>query len=163
MAAGETAPNLVFARLGANGAVSLFNETGTTHLIADVLGWFGTAPGTTGNFTPLAPSRIADTRAGRPVGPGDTTDVRVLGAGGVPTGGVSAVVLNVTATRPTTKTYLTVWPAGADRPEASNLNVVAGQSRPNLVVAAVGAGGAVSVFNEAGTTDVVVDVLGWFD
>ncbi len=163
MAAGETAPNLVFARLGANGAVSLFNETGTTHLLADVLGWFGTAPGASGNFTPLAPARIADTRAGRAIGAGAVADIRVLGEGGVPASGVSAVVLNVTATRPTSKTYLTVWPAGTDRPDASNLNVVAGQSRPNLVVAAVGAGGAVSVFNEAGTTDVVVDVLGWFD
>jgi hypothetical protein len=69
----------------------------------------------------------------------------------------------VTATRPTTKTYITVWPAGDPRPDASNLNVVAGQSRPNLVIARVGANGQVSLYNEAGTTDLVVDVLGWFD
>ena len=43
------------------------------------------------------------------------------------------------------------------------VNVVAGQSRPNLVIARVGAGGQVSLYNEAGTTDLLVDVLGWFD
>jgi hypothetical protein len=163
MVAGETAPNLVFARLGADGAVAFFNELGTTELIADVLGWFGTAPAPTGNFTPLTPARVLDSRGGSPIGPGGSIEVRVLGAGGVPPSGVSAVVLNLTATRPTTKTFLTVWPAGQPRPDASSLNVVAGQSRPNLVIAQVGADGRVAVFNEAGTTDVLVDVLGWFD
>jgi hypothetical protein len=163
MVADETAPNLVITRVSADGKVSLFNETGTTHLVADVLGWFGTAPEASGNYTPLAPARILDTRASGPVGPDAFVDLRVVGVGGVPANGVSAVVLNVTATRPTTKTYITAWPAGSKRPVASNVNVVAGQSRPNLVLAQVGANGQVSLYNEAGTTDLVVDVLGWFD
>lgn len=163
MVAGETAPNLVFARVGTNGRVSFYNDLGSTHLIADVLGWFGTAPGSSGNFTPLAPSRVLDTRASGAVGTGAAVDLTVLGAGGVPASGVSAVVLNVTATRPTAKTYITVWPAGAARPDASNLNVVEGQSRPNLVIARVGAGGKVSLYNDAGRTDLLADVVGWFD
>jgi hypothetical protein len=163
MVTDETAPNLVFARLGADGQVSFFNETGTTHLVADVLGWFGTTPQANGNYTPLAPARVLDTRPSGPVGTNSFVNLRVVNAHGVPASGVSAVVLNVTATRPTTKTYITVWPAGDPRPDASNLNVVAGQSRPNLVIARVGANGQVSLYNEAGTTDLVVDVLGWFD
>lgn len=163
MVAGETAPNLVFARLGVGGKISMYNDLGSTHLIADVLGWFATAPGANGNYTPLAPSRVLDTRALDPVGAAASIDLQVLGAGGVPGGGVSAVVLNVTATRATAKTYVTVWPGGTARPDSSNLNVIAGQSRPNLVIARVGAAGKVSLYNDAGTTDLLVDVLGWFD
>lgn len=64
----------------------------------------------------------------------------------------------MTATGPTTDTYLTLWPTGSDRPTASNLNVVAGSTRPNMVIAKVGLGGSVSVFNFSGSTDVIVDV-----
>ena len=163
MVAGETAPNLVFARLGANGMVSFSNDLGATHLIADVLGYFGTAPAASGNYTPLAPSRVLDTRASTPVGANSAITLHVAGLGGVTPTGVSAVVLNVTATRPTTKTYVTVWPSDQPRPDASNLNVVAGQSRSNLVIARVSSDGRVSFYNEAGSTDLVADVLGWFD
>ncbi len=162
MTAGEVAPNLVLARLGANGAVSFFNNSGSTDLVVDVLGWFTDAPATTGNLTTVAPARILDTRAAAQIGPGASIDLTVVGVGGVPASGVSAVVVNLTATEPTEATYLTAWPAGTARPEASNLNVVAGQSRPNLVVASVGADGRVSIFNHAGRTHVVVDVFGWF-
>lgn len=163
MVAGETAPNLVFARVGAGGKVSFFNDLGDTHLLADVLGWFGTAPASSGNFTPVSPARVLDTRASGAVGARASVDLTVLGRGGVPSSGVTAVVLNVTATRPSARTYITVWPTGSARPDASNLNVVAGQSRPNLVIARVGADGRVSLYNDAGTTDLLADVVGWFD
>lgn len=48
--------------------------------------------------------------------------------------------LEVNATRPTAVGFLTVWPAGADRPWASNLNFMPGQTMPNVVVVAVGQG-----------------------
>ncbi|MEA3184333.1 MAG: hypothetical protein QOJ74_810, partial [Ilumatobacteraceae bacterium] len=52
--------------------------------------------------------------------------------------------------------------AGSGRPTASNLNLVTGQTIPNMVIAKLGAGGQISIFNLAGSVDVVVDVLGWF-
>jgi len=73
-----------------------------------------------------------------------------------------AVVLNVTVTNATAGSYLTLWPDGAARPLASDLNFVAGQTVPNLVVVKLGANGKVDIFNFAGTTDVVVDVVGWY-
>src|SRR5207245_10419616 len=76
--------------------------------------------------------------------------------------GVSAVVLNGTATNPTAAGYLTIFPAGGILPLASNLNFVPGQTVPNRVVAKVGTNGQVSLFNFTGNTDVVVDVGGWF-
>ncbi len=44
-AAGATVPNLVVVALGDDGAVSLANEQGDTHVIVDVLGWFGDLSG----------------------------------------------------------------------------------------------------------------------
>ena len=74
----------------------------------------------------------------------------------------TAVVLNVTVTNPTAPSYLTVWPDGAAQPLASDLNYVAGLTVPNLVVVKLGANGSIDLFNAAGTTDVVVDVVGWY-
>ena len=67
--------------------------------------------------------------------------MKVTGVGGVPSAGVSAVVLNVTATEASATTFLTVFPSGSACPMASNLNVERGQTVPNLVVAKVGADG----------------------
>jgi hypothetical protein len=56
---------------------------------------------------------------------------------------------------------VTVWPTGIDRPAVSNLNLVTGETRPNLVIVPVGAGGRVSLFTQSGA-DLVADVAGWF-
>jgi hypothetical protein len=74
----------------------------------------------------------------------------------------SAVIANVTVTNPTAPSFLTVWPDGSTKPLASDLNYVAGLTVPNLVVVKVGASGAIDLFNASGTTDVVVDVVGWY-
>src|SRR6188472_1278391 len=97
-----------------------------------------------------------------PVGAGATFNVTIAGRGGVPATGVGSVALNVTATNPTSNGFFTVWPTGQPQPNASNLNFVAGQTIPNMVIVPLGAGGQISIFNETGNTDVIVDVLGWF-
>jgi hypothetical protein len=93
---------------------------------------------------------------------GQPFDLSVTGVGGVPAGGVTAVVLNVTVTAPTAEGWLTAWPAGVTKPTASNLNFVPGQTVPNLVVVKVGAGGKVSFFKSSGTTHMIADVVGWY-
>ncbi len=37
---GQTVPNLVVAKLGPDGKVSVYNNSGSAHLILDVSGWF---------------------------------------------------------------------------------------------------------------------------
>ena len=72
------------------------------------------------------------------------------------------MVLNVTAITPSMSGFLTLWPAGGARPRTSNLNFTPGQVVPNLVIAKVGTNGKVAIFNSAGSTDVAVDLIGWF-
>jgi hypothetical protein len=168
--AGETVPNLVVVKLGAGGKVSLFNAEGSVHVIADVAGWYDDGSAASGaRYNPVTPARILDTRDGNgapavALGPGATLDLQVTGRGGVPATGVSAVVLNVTVTAPSAPiSHLTVFPTGEALPLASNLNFVAGQTVPNLVVVKLGTGGKVSLYNAAGSVHVIADVAGWYD
>ena len=159
----QTVPNLVVAKLGDGGRISLYNSSGDSHLIADVLGCFRAGVGA--RMMSIAPVRLLDTRtdggASSPVG---QTPLRlpVVNRGGVPGSGVTAVVLNVTATEGNSDTYITVYPSGQDAPTASNLNVVAGQTRANLVIAKVGGDGAVALYNNSGSVHLIADVVGYF-
>ena len=126
------------------------------------------AVATAGGFTSLAPARLLDTRTGVgaakvAVAAGGTVHLLVTGRGGVPASGVSAVVLNVTVTAPTSAGYITVYADGKARPTASNLNFVKGQTVPNLVIAPVGANGKVALFNgSGGTVQLIGDVSGYY-
>ena len=163
---GKTVPNLVVVKVGAGGRVALFNSAGTTHVIVDVAGYFSeTATGGAGRYQPLVPARIADTRfnsGGVRLGPGQSFDLQVTGQGGAPAPGVSAAVLNVAATGTTAESYLTIYPTGEPRPHAANLNFAAGDTVSNRTMTKVGAGGKVTIYNNAGATDVVVDIGGTY-
>jgi len=167
---GQTVPNLVTVKVGADGYVKVYNEAGQTHVIFDVLGWYGLPAGGS-RFNSLPPARILDTRTspqGSPPGKlaaGATVSVQATGVGGVPplSSGVTAVVVNATVTEPTKASYLTVYPTGVSRPTASNLNFGVGQTVPNLVAVKVGTtDGKVNIFNAAGETHVIFDVVGWY-
>lgn len=162
--AGQTIPNLVTVAVGVGGVVDLFS-LGGTHLIADVAGYFTPASGleSAGRFTAVDPTRVLDTRsdAAGSVGTGVARELEIAAHGGVPATGAAAVVMNVTVTEATGPGFLTAFPTGGARPEASNLNYVAGQTIANQVIVPLGTGGRVSLFASAGT-HVVVDVAGWF-
>ena len=120
-----------------------------------------------GYFHTLAPGRILDTRSGTgapaaAVGPNQALSIDVTGVGGVPSSGVSAVTLNVTGVNPTKDTFLTAYPSGVARPNVSNLNLRAGEVRPNLVTVKVGSDGRVNIYNSQGSVHVVADVAGYF-
>jgi hypothetical protein len=112
-------------------------------------------PAPTGaRFVPLAPVRVLDTRVGTggrkaPVAGGETHDLVLAGAHGIPSG-ATAVALNLTGTGATAGTHLTVWPSGGVRPDTSVLNLRPGGTAASLVVAGLGGSGATSVRNLAG-------------
>jgi hypothetical protein len=111
--------------------------------------------------------RIVDTRTSSPVPAGGTISVGITGAAPLPaTGTVTAAVLNLTVTPPAAPGFWTVWPHGAARPEASNLNVdelqsLFGNVTPNLVTVPVGADGVVDIYGSGGG-NVIVDLLGYY-
>ena len=125
-------------------------------------------------FVPITPCRLFDTRAGSdnigpratPLGPDEIHIAQVWGANGncaIPTG-ATGVSLGVTVVNPTAASYLTVFPADATRPLASNLNWVAGQApTPNAVTAPLSEDGRMGLYNLAGTVDVLVDIVGFYE
>jgi hypothetical protein len=165
---GPSAPavaNLVTVRTGDDGKVC-FYASAAVNVIADVQGYFADGPGV--EFTSSSPIRILDTREGLgvtahrrgPLGRGEVFVLHVAGENGVPAD-VRAVLLNVTATGSEGAGFITVFPCGRPRPIASNLNVVRGVDRANLVKARVGERGNICIFVQYGT-DIIADLDGWF-
>ncbi|MCC8245503.1 RCC1-like domain-containing protein [Saccharothrix luteola] len=153
---GDVRPNQVTVTLSADRKVDLYNNSGTVHLVADLAGYYSTGAGA--KFTALAANRVLDTRQDTSVGPGVARAVDL--SAWIPAS-ATAVTFNLTATNATADTYVTAWPAGTPRPTASNLNVPPGDTRPNLVTVAVGANRAVSLYNNAGTIDLIADLTGF--
>jgi hypothetical protein len=61
-------------------------------------------------------------------------------------------VLNVTCIAAATAGFVTAWPCGQARRDASNLNLAGGTTAPNLVVAKIGLDGKVCLYTQS---------LGW--
>ncbi len=161
--AGETRTNLAIVRVGTGGAISIVNAAGSAHVVADVQGYFSSAPGVAGGrYHALTPARLLDTRAGAAIGADGLTGLAVRGHGGVPAG-ATAVAVTLTAVAPTTETFLTVFPSDAARPFASNLNPRARETVANLVFTRIGTDGNIALYNALGASDVLVDVVGFWD
>ncbi|SEG85555.1 Fibronectin type III domain-containing protein [Actinacidiphila yanglinensis] len=101
---------------------------------------------------------------GTALGPATTATVQILGQGGVPTSGVSAVSLNVVVSSATSaSSYLEMWPDGTTKPSpGSVINFHSGETSSNSAVIAVGTDGKIDVYNSDGSAAVVVNVTGYF-
>jgi hypothetical protein len=119
------------------------------------------------DYTPLPPVRVLDTRnhtqddISAPVGRRQTVTQTVAGIAGVPAD-ASTVAINITAVGPTQAGYLTVWPSGQPRPQASSINFAADDIVGNFVIAEVGTGGKLDIYNHNGQVDLVFDLVGYF-
>ncbi|MFG3053443.1 protease pro-enzyme activation domain-containing protein [Kitasatospora sp. NPDC048239] len=117
-----------------------------------------------GTYRSTGPTRLLDTRAdSSPVAAYGERSLQISGSAGIPATGVTAVILNVTATAPATDGHLTVYPSGGARPDTSNLNWTAGTTVPNLVTVPVGKDGRVTFYNGAwGGVHLLADVQGYY-
>lgn len=176
--AGQTVANLV--QVGVNGTaatIDIYNFQGSVDVIVDLAGYFTSNLNGSGLFTPVSPARYLDTRqcapCGAPIGPyttpfgnGQVRNVLIAGAtvgGGMPVpAGASGVILNITVTDTYAAGFLTVYAADAARPNASNLNFVAGQTAANRVYVKLSSGGEIDIYNQGSWADVIVDVDGYF-
>ena len=122
-------------------------------------------------FVALAPDRILDTRTGigapaGPVGPNATITLAVVGrtltSGTVIPDDAVAVMANATVTEATEPSFVTFYPSGEVRPNASSLNVILGENTPNMISVKLGTDGAVSIYNLAGSAQVLADIAGYY-
>jgi len=164
--AGSTIPNAVVVKIGIAGNVCFF-ASAATQLIVDVNAYFRDST----SSASLVPARLLDSRpgaatidgvsAGIGLRPGDSvTELSVTGRGGVP-GDATAVVLNITVTEPQGNAFVTVFPCGSPRPNASNINYFAGTTIANLVIAKVGDDGKVCLYT-LGATHLIADVNAYY-
>jgi alpha-tubulin suppressor-like RCC1 family protein len=164
--AGTTIANAVVVKIGVAGNVCFYTSA-ATHLIVDVNAFFRN----TDSSASVVPARLLDSRptastidgasAGIGLRPGDSvTELQVFGRGGVP-GGATAVILNVTVTEPQGNAFVTVFPCGSPRPNASNVNYTTGLTIPNLVIAKVGDDGKVCLYSLA-ATHLIADVNAYY-
>jgi hypothetical protein len=190
-APGKVIANLVTVTLGIGGAVDIYNALGTVNVLADVEGWFvpPAAPTVVGEFHPISPVRVCDTRstsrtpackAHGELGPGGALLVNVTGAGSdaIPSNGTAAaVVVNLTGVAGSALTYLSLSPtnasgqcpySGSTAPKFSTINLTPGLVAANRVMVALGPstpGGSdtsLCVYNSAGYINVLIDAGGWF-
>ena len=124
------------------------------------------------SFVPITPCRLVDTRASStvgtrstPLGSGETATFTVHGTNGncsIPAT-ASAVAANATVVNGTAASFLTLWPSDQARPTASSLNWVGGQApTPNKVDIKLSSDGKLSAFNNVGTVDLLIDVVGYY-
>ena len=122
------------------------------------------------DYSALSPRRFLETRPGKGtydsrdagvgrVGAGKTYKLDVAGRSGVASD-ASAVMVNVTAVRPSGRGYVTAYPCGGSVPNASTLNYAPGEVVANALTVPVGSNGQVCFFTSA-ETDLLVDVSGY--
>ena len=182
---GEVVPNSAIVRPGAEGKVNIRltseGRSGAAHVLIDVFGWFSTNSYATSGarLIPVGPGRVFDSRhTGNPFGPREVQAVQIRGADSfspaitdiVPDrGSVVGVLANITAVNGrtfSTDTYVSVrpnMPSDGSEPRTSNLNVVRGQIKPNLVLVPVNAAGQILLYNFAGDMDLIVDVVAYLE
>jgi len=149
-----------------SGKVCIF-ASNATDLVVDVMGAF--TPGGD-RFHPMSPTRWLDTRGapvqlaqitGARVAP-TQTQVSVRGLGGVPVD-ATGVWINLTVADPTAPTVLTAYPGPCGSPPlSSNVNARAQRSTASSVLVGIGMDGSICVLTFTGSSQIVVDVAGWF-
>lgn len=158
---GQTRAGQAIVLLSGTPAFNVYSQGGG-HLVVDVAGWFTgatAAKSTDGLFLPSNPTRLLDSRNSfiMPTWGGSTLEFPVHG----PTGQVSAAAINVTGTESMLAGFVTAFPAGVNRPTASNLNVDTwDQTIANHAIVRVSSRG-VSLFTQQGL-HLIADLNGWY-
>ena len=160
---GQTRAAQAIVKLAGSPQINVYTEAGG-HLLVDVVGYFtGTdaAASTDGLFVPSSsPLRMLDTRPLRTLPPwsGSTYEFPLGNSGSLT---IAAVAMNITATSPWDKGYVTAYPAGVSRPNSSNLNISAvPQTIANHAIVRVSTRGA-ALFTQGGS-HLIADVAGWY-
>ncbi len=183
VAPGQVKANMAIVPVGDDGSIRIFNRSGATHVIVDVLGYLERGAEETtraGRVIPLeAPFRVFDTRqeafASTPLGFATKEEwsfkafADSVSLDGIHVGPQSALIGNLTGTGleplypgQSVSTYMTIYPGDGSPPNSSNINVTPGRSVPNMSLLTYGTVGddpyTISAFNFDGTIHYLLDV-----
>ena len=159
--AGQTRAGQAIVLLSGEPAFNVFTQGGG-HLIVDVAGYFtgtGAAKSTDGLFFPTNPTSLLDSRGSSvmPTWGGSTLEFPVYG----PPGQVAAAAINITGTQSMFAGFVTAFPAGVERPLASNLNLDTwDQTIANHAIVRASSRG-ISLYTLQGL-HMIADLNGWF-
>jgi hypothetical protein len=167
---GDNRANNLTTRLSSNGKLSAVYKAGsgkTTHLILDVTGYF-LEDNSGATYNSITPVRLLDTRfsfglTGR-FRTGIPRTFQVGGVKGIPSDAI-AISGNLTVTRQTAGGYVSVTPNPTSTPPTSTLNFPVADNRANGVTVPLSATGSLSAVYKAtagSTTDLILDVTGYY-
>ncbi|MGZ4589162.1 MAG: hypothetical protein ACXV2I_00020 [Actinomycetes bacterium] len=167
-ATGDAQTSSMIARSAGGGQTILLNtSTSPVTVTVDLQGVYAPAAIDGGmQFVPLAQNRLVNTQkrvglAGA-LAQGVTASFAAVGVRGVPATGVGAVLLYGMAVKSGANTVTTLWPEGTNRPTVRQISPRVARPSGDMVAVRPGATGRVAVRNQRGTTDLVVDVAGYF-
>lgn len=152
------APGTYTVSLTVTNALGTDIETKTDYITVDE------PPG--GQFVPLAPTRVLDSRPGTPFVHGTPRAFAVTNGTTIPNDAV-AVSGNLTVVGQTRGGFVSLGPTISDNPSSSTINFPAGDDRANGVIVPLNTadGSLQAVFRGSppgGSTDLIFDVTGYF-
>lgn len=169
---GPAVANAAIVPVGADGYIDLAVAGGPVRLIADIYGYFSSAPAS--SYMPVTPFRRLDTRksAGAALPGGDAYLVAMdQGLGRLdPNAVLTGIVVNSTVTQTTASGYLTVFPDNSNDgqqtavvPNTSTLNFTANNTVANLGFPEIPSDNTVDFYNgSGGSLQLIIDVYGYF-
>ena len=157
---GYPVSNLVTIPVDSYGRVTVSIARGQADLVVDAAGYY--ADGRGARFVAVAPRRVMDTRVGWSVARG------ALPAGRAVTFGIPNTTYTVLGAAlassgiSTAYGWVTLYRAGQAPPAISTLQTVPGRAISNLASTGSTTEGLVNAYNAAGSTHVVVDLMGYY-
>ena len=159
---GAIIANAAIVPAGASGKVSV-QPSNDTDLVIDINGYFAAA-GTGGlSLYPVAPCRVLDTRTighGQPFSGTLSPPVNVTNAACAASSSAQAYVFNATVVPQGALGYLTLWPDGELKPNASTLNALDGSISSNMAIVPTN-NGKVDAY-ASGITQLILDISSYF-
>jgi PKD domain/Right handed beta helix region len=139
-----------------DGKVVLHNASaGSTYVTAAVAGYYTYA----GTGSVFLPSRARLLKVA--IGAKNTVKLKISGKNGLPSSGISAATVNLTASGATASGFLVGYPDGTSRPAVTTISYSSGATVANWSTVPVGPDGSIDLYNGSSrTVTVVVDLIG---
>lgn len=157
-AAYDGVPNQAIIPLD-NGDICLFSSE-ATDIVIDINGYVSSSAQQI--FIPVSPKRLYDSRSiAQPLRPGQVLRVQVEGGASPAPSEAVAVAVNLTGVNSDQTGWVRAFPCDVAEPEVSSVNPQVGLARANSVIVPTAGDGSICLTSNV-TSDVIVDITGWF-